>query len=227
MRRREGMVLEMALIIVLVGSLLIAAMFDLSTQFTQSMTLYRSGYAEHVALTDYLEKAKGFIVQLNTQREAANADVLHGPGVSLDVVINSLSDLQLTQAANGVGAALSVDRVVLLGNGRKRVVMRVFDANYNPHWVTSADVDWSVRKEFPPSLMLDVSSALGSSWDGVFITPGQPDTDKWRRVKEYLAQMYRDYGAYVVRVQLYDIRDGNEILEREVEEGFFQAINQP
>jgi hypothetical protein len=221
-RRRDGMALAMALVIVLLGSALVAAMFDLSSAFSQSMTFERRGYAEHVALTDYLEKAKGFIVDFNRQREALGQPVLHGPEVSLDadVKITSLAGLQLTQ--DDVAAALSVDTVLLLGNGRRRLVMRTYDANYYPSRV---DIDdWEEKKNFPPSLKLNrdpENNASNQQKDSD--NPRNETPEHWTPLQE---QEYRDYGAYVIRVELLRDHNGTELLERDIEEGFFQAINQ-
>jgi hypothetical protein len=61
---------------------------------------------------------------------------------------------------------------------------------------------------------------------------GGPDTsidgqDETSEIDGLAAQQYRNYGAYVVRLELYNVlHDGTRVLERDIEEGFFQAINQ-
>jgi hypothetical protein len=214
MRKHEGMALVMALVIVLLGSALISAMFDLSSAFTKTMSFERRGYVEHVAMTDYLEKAKGFIINTNNGRGLAG--VLHGPGVTLSDDITSLADLQLTQAE------LSVDMTVQLGNGARRLVLRTYDANYRPSRVNISD--WANKKDFPPSLKLDFNSIEnGADLELGGTDVSNPDIEAWRQSQ---SQAYRDYGAYVVRVELYHNNGGRELLERDIEEGFFQAINQ-
>jgi hypothetical protein len=230
--------LVMALSIVVIGTVLIAAMFNLSTVFTRTATFQRRGYIEHVSMASYLEKAKGFIVQLNEGREADNMPVLHGSGlpVSLDgvnldsVTFTGMTALQLTQDEDGIADALSIDMALHTPNGPKRLVMRVYDANYLPSWVAISN--WQ-DQALPPSLMLyaDDLNKNGEDLEGLDdnnLTENSIDGDNLSGGGVHnKSQQYRDYGAYVVRLELYDIHnDGTGVLARDIEEGFFQAINQ-
>jgi hypothetical protein len=228
MRRRKGVGLVMALAIVVVGTALIAAMFNLSSVFARATTWQRRGYTEHVSMSGYVEKAKGFIVELNKGRESEGLPVLHGANVSLDTEIYAVTDLQLTQTENGIANALSLDIPLSTPNGSKRLVMRVYDANYKPEQIKIAS--WEGKQDLPPSLKLDGSAGGNGSnteVDGEFEDPsgtGQPLSPEAVNLS---AQQYRDYGAYVVRLELYNVLNGGKrVLERDIEEGFFQAINQ-
>jgi hypothetical protein len=150
--------------------------------------------------------------------------VLHGSNVALDADIHAVTDLQLTQAEDRIAATLSLDVPLSTPNGSKRLVMRVYDANYRPEQIKIDS--WEEKQDLPPSLKLDgKAGGNGSYADGTFEDPSGEGTHQ--ETTDLSVQQYRDYGAYVVRLELYNVLDdGTRVLERDIEEGFFQAINQ-
>ena len=60
--RREGFILVSALIIMLVGSYLILALFTLSTSFNRTALMQRQAYRDQLDAMGYVEGAKGFIL---------------------------------------------------------------------------------------------------------------------------------------------------------------------
>ncbi len=223
--RRRGMALPMALLIVIIGSALIAAMFELSSVFSRTAVIQRESYVDHITITDYLERAKGFLVNLNYQRHLTGQSVMHGPGnAALSADLHSLADLQLTQ--DEVWEVLSVDHVVVTKNGRQRVVMQVFDVNYDPERIRMpliADLDQLER--LPPSLMLVIAEDTGLGiWGTGGFSSGRSAPPPVN-LNDVLSESFERYGAYFIRVQLFDAsRNGRETPSHEVEETFFQTI---
>lgn len=226
LKKRRGSALLLALGIIVIGSALVAAMFELSTAFSRTAGVQHQGYFDHITVADHVERAKGFLVMINNQRELADRPVLHGPGnTSFSADITALAALQLTQNDDGIAGALSVDTGVMrTKNGSQRLIMQVYDANYNPESVTITNLD--ELSQLPSSLMLGLSRTeeSGTVKTGTFISAGSRDPEIQNRLS---GVAYEDYGAYLIRVRLFNI-DTNGLEQGtpvyELEEAFFQTV---
>ncbi len=219
--KRRGVALVLALVVVLVGGALIALIFEMTVRFGFTSLRQGTTYSDHLEVTGYIESAKGFIADTNVN----NDQVMHPKGYTNieTTLITSLDMLMFDQAE------LSVDRVFAGSKGRQRVVMRVFDANYRANRVREPLLLNSVdMAQMPPPLSL---AEAGASMDQYITNVGNShtpttggqaidDNEVWKRFFKY-------YGAYLIRVELYDIDEsGTQNLTRKVEEAFFQVISQ-
>lgn len=209
------MALITAMIVVLVGSLLVTAVFQVMISFHTAMQTGQMSYQDHLNVTDYIEGAKGWITQINQ----VDGRVRHPVGLlnNTTQVITNVNTLVFTDPA------LSVDETL----GKQRLVMRVFDSNYRARQIDSSlrnDPD-AMRMLPPPlSLLEQAANNIASMNDvGHRTDPtGYIALDE----QEVFAAFFRNYGAYLIRVELFnDDGHGGEVLARRAEEAFFQFIS--
>lgn len=205
-RKRSGFILVVALIIVLLGSALSVGIFALARFMYGTDILHRRSYEEQIDLNSYIEEAKGFIVDWNNKQPSVNKPVLHGRGGLSDdkyFAIGKLSDLQVC-TPNEVGNVLS--REITLSEDRgvaRKLLLQVYDANYRVNDVSSSFVP---NSDMPPSLY-PTYLPQGGGW-----------TTGTGGVKP--KNLYKTYGAYLVRVELF--RGGKAL--RRAEELFFMVV---
>lgn len=231
-RRRDGSALLVALVVVLVGGALIAVMFDMSVNFSRSMTWHQRAYREHLDVTDYIEGAKGWL----TATSLAVGVAVH-PGTPSTLIAgetrpniapgdlrdNNMQEITSVNALVFKDADLSVDRTV----SGQRLIMRVYDMNYRYKQLSDAlKASADAMMEMPPPLSLleqTVQAMEVMRNDGNASDPtGYKSSDS----EEISAQLFRQYGAYLVRVQLFNLEpDGRQNLARWAEEAFFVFVS--
>lgn len=214
LRRRKGAGLVLALVIILIGSALTAAMFEMGSAFMVSMGFQQNIYSDHTVGLNYIQEAIAFITRTNN---AGGRIVLHRPPVSHDTrIITSVQDIQFPEEQ------LSFDQKVP-GFLDLWARLSVFDVSY--HGI-SAEMEShpEERKALPPPLNIYGTSSGGSGMkndgDGALASDKSP-----YRYDEEMKANLENYGAYLVRVTLYrrDRQDRVSVV-RKVEEGFFQVI---
>jgi hypothetical protein len=213
-KKREGFVLIMTLIIVIVGLGVIAVMFNSVTQFTGIFSQYRQVYVDTITARNYIEIMKGGIVATNNARDT----VLHGPdnqSPSFESDIRNLDGLLIT----GDNNEFILDRDVNI-IGPQRIEVRVYDANYTVHRIVP-DFPINELYELPPSFF------AGGSVRPDWYNEGQDGSD-YNRFEELPigGGAYEKYGAYLVRVKVFNKAYANkpEKLVRTTEEVFLQVI---
>ena len=133
-----------------------------------------------------------------------------------------LSDLQVCKP-QAVGDALSQDVPLRAGMGfkgfQRRLRLQVFDANYRV-----SDIEFVPPPDMHPSLS-PVSRIGGGSGgldpyevEGESVDPGVKPVSGDIIPSDY----YRNYGAYVIRVEIF--REGQSTPLRRTEEAFFQFV---
>ena len=219
LHRRPGVGLPLALVIVVVGSSLMALIFGMSTRFSETSTWQRMIYRDQVLVSSYIEKAKGEIsAKIETDVEAFHPL----PGDEWNAgseKIGSLRDLQVfIKGPTAADEPLSIDTL----EGARRVVMRVYDLTYDVTWI-SDDISPTERLRLPSPLAIvdDVKEIVntidvdGERDDG---SVKDPETDI-----SYLKPDRKTIGAYLIRVGLFDPDRG--VLVRTTEEAFFQLTS--
>lgn len=240
--RRRGFILPTALAIVLLGASLAMGIITLAHYMYAVDTVARRDYDDRIEVRNFIEEAKGFIIAENTlrsndvterrYRDFRTGTVLHGQkgedGSLKDYFeIKSMEDLQVCYSGSTPLNAISRDFEVGTGDARRRIVLRVYDLNYDPASVdvTSAKPGW----DFPPSLMPPAeydkdetefvrASAEEQGDDNIrsTFTSGKSD--------EYFADYYRNFGAYLIRVDVYLPGSNRTRPVRRMEEAFYVKI---
>jgi hypothetical protein len=223
----------LALIIVVVGSLLIAAVFSSTIQFSRLTEQQQETYMEHTRVTDYVEEAKGRISAYNSVTDEA----LHVPNIDNDAVkVQSPQDLQITAVPGGEPNNLSLD--VTLSGGRQAVTMRVYDVAYTADKLDSSISDDMLAQMPPPMLIfrkssMDADLDIGNegydgsketSGDSYFFagSGGSGTTFEGQDVEITRRLSLKQLGSYLVKVELFDVEGGERRRRHLVEEAFFQ-----
>lgn len=196
---RRGFILISALVIALVGGILIAALFTLSTSFHGIMLSQRQAYRDYIDINSYIEEAKGFIVARNKELAAAGNSVLHGRGATSDdyYKINSINDLQVN-SPNNVASHLSQDVPLSSpGDVSRRLTLKVYDANYRVQDINIPAAN--LTRDMPPSLFpANSMNRNGFELEGAAGGTPPPISDDIT-----LPNVYKTFGAYLIRVELF------------------------
>jgi hypothetical protein len=222
-----GFALPLALVVIIIGLVLSGLIFDSGYSFFSTAMNQESLYVDHVAATDYVEAAKGWLIRRNIDSPAG---VMHGVGRSTSSAeITSLNDLMLDDPPGTPleERYLSFDREAPYQRGGiNRVVVNVFDAHYRKENISKKLLDDPAQMRLLPppinAVGVEVSAGDEASDEGE-ATAGDVGTSDAAADGYY---PWTSYGAYVVRVQLYDVdKDGNYILKRATDEAFFQVLS--
>jgi hypothetical protein len=234
-KRRRGIALPLALVVILTGSLLIAAAFGSTVQFRTTTERQQETYVEHMTVTDYVEEAKGRISDYNANVNEA----LHVPDIENDAVkVRSPRDLQITAIPGGAPGNLSLD--VTLPGGRQAVTMRVYDVAYTADKVDSS-VPHAVLAEIPAPMLIFRKTSIGTNFEienaatngakesdennGYYYFGGSGGSDSTFDAEDVEVRRrlsLKQVGSYLVRVELFDVNNGERKRKRLVEEAFFQ-----
>lgn len=212
-KRRSGVALVVALVVVLVGSSLMLLLFQMTTQFAFMGGQYRPIYADQVNITGYIQEAKGAISMLNA--ESTPPVALHawasadwgGPNM-----IRNLEDLQLT--ANPL-----LSRDVIASDGR-RVVVRVFDLFYRQEMIDAGISAAELGRIPAPLTVIDPNAAAPEE----VVNEGFVEEQEVKIVENQILPSTLNIdqiGVYLVRVELYRDRHSVHPL-RTAEEAFYQ-----
>ncbi|MDR3231691.1 MAG: hypothetical protein LBT65_09625 [Synergistaceae bacterium] len=220
-RRRRGVALVLALLVILIGSSVAAMIYDTSFNFSLQGQLQKEIYVDHTTVLDTVQTVKGFIISTNS----SDTKAMHTPNYvySDDAsTISSVRALRLGPASiPDSPLSLSCDIVVSNGTGPQHLEVSVYDLCYK-----TGDLEASVRNDGdqmmelpPPFMMKGVTGGVGgvvSTGDTLVVgdlaaplddPAGELDMEK--------------YGAYLIRVRL---RDAGRRQIRMAEEAFVQVL---
>jgi hypothetical protein len=232
-KKRRGWALPLALVIVIVGSMVVAFAFHATIQFRRTTEWQQEVYMEHTRVTDYVEEAKGRISAYNS----ATNEALHVANIENDAVkIQSPQDLQITAVPGGEPDGLSLD--MTLPGGRQAVTMRVYDVAYSSEKLASSIPD-AVLAQIPAPMLvfrkasMDTDLDIGNegydgsketSGDSYFFagSGGSGTTFEGQDVEITRRLSLKQLGSYLVKVELFDVDGGERRRRRLVEEAFFQ-----
>ena len=227
-RKRKGFAIVFTMVIVLVAFSLVASMFNTVSSFTNYFTEYRRAYTDIITASSFLEYAKGRVVAMNFDKAETLIGLLHGventrePGALpfAPGIINSLRGLLISSGDSGGVFEFSRDISV---NGPQVVEVQVFDANYSIE---------SLSDTFPAEdyLGLPPSFFIQGITHGIDWTRTSLDGEDYNELPpEHLYDSdsiffaYTKYGAYLVRVTLYDRIGTNKLKKvKIIEEAFIQ-----
>ena len=219
-KKRKGFALILALIVVGVGLIIVAFMFNYVSSFTRYFSQYRQTYLDTATARSYVEKIKGYIVHINNHR----GTVLHGqenqnPDFPANT-ITSLNGLLISGDSSMPNISLLVDEIINI-NGPQRVQVHVYDANYSVEGISDAFPHHEIY-ELPPSFYI----AGGSDKDWVDVGDDGSDYNKFDEDPPSSKGAHGNYGAYLIRVRIYNTATTNrqERLVRITEEAFVQVI---
>jgi len=215
----------MALVVIIVGLVLSGLIFDIGYSFLSTALNQERFYVDHVSVVDYVEAAKGWLIRHNTDNGYVRHALLRpGPGMP----VRSLSDLMLDDPPDTLSdhRYLSFDREVpSQRSGVKRVTVNVFDVHYfKENLAYDLLNDAAQMRLLPPPI--NTVGGIAGSVERVVEIGDCTDSTKGPADKEDDHYRWDKYGAYVVRVQLYDVdKSGNRVLKRVVDEAFYQVLN--
>jgi len=215
----------MALVVIIIGLVLSGLIFDIGHSFFSTALKQESLYMDHVAVRDYIEAAKGWLVKYNIDNGRVEHALLRPRP---DMPIGSLNDLMVDDPFGTLleKRHLSFDREALYHRGgAKRVTVNVFDVHYFKENLTPGLLNDTAQMRMLPPPINTVASPSGSGSGLVDIGDATDSTRGRADEKESGSYPWDKYGAYVVRVQLYDVdKNGNRVLKRVVDEAFYQVL---
>lgn len=207
--RRRGLALPMALVVVIIGSALIAFIFNAVVKFNFAAERQQKVYVELTTVRDYIEQAKGTISSLNS----TNKEALHRENP--DALVGSARDLQIT------GHNLSLD--VPVPERRQAVTLQVFDVAYTQNEL-QPNLDPKILAAIPAPIVLLTESSMEPKFE--MENEGEVETTdiKGDATDTSIFKFdSRELGAYLIRVQLFDVVNRRRVRVRLAEEAFFQT----
>jgi hypothetical protein len=206
--------LVLALIVVLVGGLVVGATFDFIAQFSWLSVGQRGIYVDHMTALSVIQ-AK--IAQIIDSNQSAGK-TMHVSALGYDSgTVPADGSLVLSDLRFGSPWSESVE--MSSGTGRQRVDTEVFDMHFMPEWVDYSSFSGhpDEMRDFPPVFNMAGESGEGTSALGDHSSAGAGTT-----VSSGADDLNPDsYGAYMIRVRLYD-HQGK--LLRTAEEVFVQVL---
>ena len=232
---RKGLALQIALVVLLVGGILVAAIFEFTAVSTTGTTERSMRYGDQMTVAGYAEKAKGAILS-----EIARVGTAIHPGPFTANVddwqnsprpqIDSVSDLQIRFDTAPLNPALSPlvsdDRIERI----RRVILEVFDLTYDATQIQSSDIltDPEELRRLPPALDLNSKQrGKGTGTENLGTIIGAVDTEDALDDAEGGELDLSLFGAYLIRTSIYE-RDANVRVDRPIrvtEEAFFQVLS--
>ena len=215
-KKHKGFVIVLALVVVAVGLLIITFMFNSVSSFTRYFSEYRRAYVDTVTARKYIELVKGDLVAANNARGAAGDSVLHGlENQDPSFPAGAIPDLRGLLILSNNEGRFEIDDPINI-NGPQRVEVRVYDANYDVNGLVDPFPDVN---ELPPSFFVQG----GSVRDWTEIGDSGRDYNKFDEDGSGKGN-HSDYGAYIIRVKIYNTANNAERLVRTTEEAFLQVI---
>ena len=224
-KKRKGFALVLALIVVAIGLILVAVMFNSVSSFTNFFSEYRQAYVDTIIARNYIERMKGEIVAENNARSGTGVGVLHGiqnqdEGFP-ENAITSLEGLVVYDATSPDRFSFIVNENV---NGPQRVEVIVYDANYRVEGIDSSSFPLADIYELPPSFFVEG----GAAPDWVPIGKDGSDYNEFEEPVLAMKGAHSNYGAYLIRVKIFDTANSTyhnpDRLVRVTEEAFLQVI---
>jgi hypothetical protein len=230
-KKRRGMGLPTALVIVLVGAALITFAFTAASQFINLTAQQREAYVEHTRMTDVIEDVKGRISEYNYRKGEAlhrptiDYDHPYDPNVSndQDLLIPQIPALPASSDGFPGSAAYSLRRDISIPERQQLLTLKVYDVTYTAaNIITPISAD--VLAQIPAPLVVLSSADL----DAGYLMESGRDVDVssfWKINEETILNpvSWREFGAYLVRAELFDVSGGARQRIRLVDQAFFQV----
>jgi hypothetical protein len=218
----KGFALVMALVIVVVGSVLSGILIHMGYSFLTSTRQQRNFYGDHLSVTDYIQEVKGLLIQANIDRGAGGGGVWHGQGLDdeLDSEIRSVSDLLLNDARFSFDAD-----VVSIGQERQKVRVNVFDVHYHERQLQDGLREDAAQMRILPA---PINATGGRAASSINDTEGDGKSPGKGTIEGSVGGTYPwdRFGAYVVRVQLFNAGTAGRLTPvRTAEEAFYQILS--
>jgi hypothetical protein len=195
--------LALALAVVLVGGVIVGLTFDFVYGFSWISTEQRGGYVDHTTALSVIQAKIAQIVEANkTAGKTMHVPTLHD---YYDSGTNPPKE-SLTLSMLRFGSPWSDSVEMNSGSGPQRVVTDVFDMHFMPQWVNydAFESNPAEMKDFPP--VFNMEGEVGSGGynpDGDHTGPGAGSGG----VGDAAELDPDSYGAYLIRVRLFDHQD--------------------
>ena len=222
-KSRRGAALAMALVVVLVGGVMIALIFNMVFRYAWFTPEERAGFVDHTTVLHFIQREKARILHENIERAKDGEAVIHATAL-----IERQKNLAFPHPADLVLADLVIGREVIdvsneTGVGRDRVVVTVYDMFFDPSWLNFTALSPDDLRNLPPILnFLGTTESGGLTSDGGggggALTPGAGTSDG----DDEQGPDPDTYGAYLIRAELFD-RQNNIV--RMAEEAFVQIVS--
>jgi hypothetical protein len=212
----------MALVVVLVGGALIAVTFSLVLNYVSFSAEQRGTYVDHTTVLHLIQSTKAYIVSSNDVR-SFDLGVMHAPGFDYgdeNSVVDHIDKLRFPAAFD---PNLDMDISINSGSGRQRAIVQVYDMFYEADRVKEPLLSNRAQMQELPS----VYKLKGVSSNSFENENGENQGDANSGSNDNFGEGELDpmrYGAYLIRVQLYDSK--NKLL-RAAEEAFVQILPKP
>jgi hypothetical protein len=209
----------LALTVVLVGSVLAAMIYEMTFNYAWFRQPQKEIYMNHTMVLDAIQTVKGYIIQTNLDNgvamHAESAPILSG-----DAMITSLNQL-LVPEPDPAHPVLSADMTVHGGSRAQRMVVNVYDLYYFPYQLQPELLgDPAQIKDLPPPFNL-LPDPSGMTYEGEKTIGDGEHSEKQESGEGGGRPDPEKYGAYLVRVRLYD----GAKLTRTAEEAFLQVLS--
>ncbi|MDR1376304.1 MAG: hypothetical protein LBJ22_02240 [Synergistaceae bacterium] len=205
-KARKGVALALALLVVLVGGTVIALTFDFVYRFFWTSTQQRGIYVDHTTVLSAVQAKIAQIIQHNI----SEGKTMHVPalGYDSDGEPPAEDSLRLRDLLFGEPWRETIE-LKSEGSGPQRVETEVFDMHFKPEWV-----DYDAFRKYPDE-MRDFPPVFNMVRDR--LEPNDPPQPPLELPPD-------QYGAYLIRVRLYDHQ--NKLI-RTAEEAFVQILPEP
>jgi hypothetical protein len=234
--RRRGFALQLALVVMLVGSILVVAIYEFTSMALKGTTERSVVYGDQMLVAGYAEKAKGAVLsemkRVGTSIHPGGYTELPDPGETIAwqakprPQIHSVDELQIKFDSPLLNFALSSlvsdDRM----EGGRRVVLQVFDLTYDATQITSSgilhDDILNDLENLPPALSLN-SKQKGKSngtKNEVEMVDDSASSVPQGDMEGKELDLAR-FGAYLIRTRIFE----GDKLVRVTEEAFFQVLS--
>lgn len=235
-RKRSGMALPMALIIVLIGSIMIAAIFDVVSSLSKASVQQRETYIKHAEMTGLLEQTKGALsVYMRDRQRPLHPDSWYAglnPANRLNtssIIVSNVNDLLINASRlSGVSTVLN------FGGGR--ATTDIFDISYTVEEV-SPTMTPADRALLPSPLSLESilmgrtltrSSLMDIDLVDIGVREGLTDINKPGDETQLVGTNREAYGAYLIRVSFFKALGTSSFDSRPshvIEQAFFQVVS--
>jgi len=239
-KSREGAALAMALVVVMVGSTIIAIIFNITFRHAWVGTAERAGFIDHATVLSFVQNARARILETNIANAANGITVRAGAvrsnwdNVNADPPLpwdSLIVNYPINDPANNRTNQLMISREsfdVADGAGRGRVDVTVFDMFFAPGWlnwpaIINSTYHAEIMRTLPAVIRITPSETV-AEWgdeDGETDILGRTPTDGGNEPPPADPGLI---GAYLIRAELFDNQNR---LVRVAEEAFFQVLPAP
>jgi len=231
----------MALVVVLVGSVIISIIFNISFNQAWFASRERAGFIDHATMIHHVQTVRASIAQANIDngsimsnrqlRENWEDEHRNDPITNTTL---TLGDLQVIHVGVPPGqdpfaAPIGVpifngtwNEDVADGAGRDRVEITVFDIFFRPGWINRGAMTTAQLMALPPSFIMEAGATADSFEDEGWATTPDLPVDPPDPPEPGLEP--GSFGAYLIRVELFD---SDNVVVRRVEEVFVQVLPPP